>query len=103
MDLINEAETKASEEQGGDREDSKKDDTSKKKLIQFVEEIREGGSVLFTDQYKNPFLAPSGNGTHVVRIRSRDFKNLLAKKWFEKMGVFASNNFINEAQYSFKR
>jgi len=101
MDLINEAETKASEEQGGDREDSKKDDTSKKKLIQFVEEIREGGSVLFTDQYKNPFLAPSGNGTHVVRIRSRDFKNLLAKKWFEKMGVFASNNFINEAQNTF--
>jgi len=51
-----------------------------------VETIMGSKAVLFHDQYKEPFIAPDGNGSRIIKLSTREFKHWLSAYCFKEFG-----------------
>lgn len=62
---------------------------------EVVEELLTGTSMLFRDQYGTAYIAPSGNGSDVMKIHSSDFKHWLSGRLYKEYGKVVSANTLN--------
>lgn len=51
-----------------------------------VEAITKSTAILFHDQYKEPFIAPDGNGSRIIKLSTREFKHWLSSYCYKKFG-----------------
>lgn len=65
------------------------------KTSEVVQEVLDGPTMLFHDQYGTPYISPSGNGREVMKVNSGDFKNWLSGKIFRDHGKVMSTNTLN--------
>src|SRR5665213_676308 len=51
-----------------------------------VETITKSKAVLFHDQYKEPFIAPDGNGSRIIKLSTREFKHWISAYCYKEFG-----------------
>lgn len=82
--------------------DSIKEDEAKKEkkkgtvALQIVEKIEEESIVFFHDQNKEGFAATNGDGREILKIRSRAFKQYLARLVYENLKRVVSANTLSD-------
>lgn len=62
--------------------------------------IRESNAILFHDQFGEAYIAPRGDGTEILRIRSKQFRSWLSYQTSKKLGKPANPNVISGAVYT---
>lgn len=51
-----------------------------------VEAIIDSKAILFHDQYKEPYIAPEGNGSRIIKLSTREFKHWLSAYCYKEFG-----------------
>jgi len=51
-----------------------------------INAIIESKAVLFHDQYKEPYIAPEGNGSRIIRLSTKEFKHWLSAFCYKEFG-----------------
>lgn len=71
------------------------EDEKKQTAIIFVEEIKNKNIKLFHNQYKEGYAALNGDGSAILRVRSKEFRRYVSHFMFKNTGKIISQDSLN--------
>jgi hypothetical protein len=57
---------------------------------EVIQAIIDSKAILFHDQYKEPYIAPEGDGSRIIRLSTKEFKHWLSAFCFKEFGTALS-------------